>query len=84
MAYVKVKYEENYPDRDKLVRTVSAYLRGDTKKFYIGITSGRRSGIAAMRKRRTGDGYKDLHGINRMIAIMEGHLCQKWLVHAPC
>ncbi len=64
-------YEENYPNRDELVRSVSAYLRGDTKKFYIGITSGynKDDGKAAMKRRRTGDEYKNEHGINRMIAI---------------
>ncbi len=60
MANVKVKYEENYPDRDELVQSVSAYLRGDKKKFYIGITSGRSKddGKAAMKRRCTGDEYK--------------------------
>ena len=49
-----VDYEEKYPDRKELVRAVSSYLRGDKKKFYIGITSGpSNDGIAAMRTRHS-------------------------------
>ncbi len=64
-------YEENYADRDNLKQSVSGFLRGDKKNFYIGITSGfnKDDGRAAMRRRFTNGRYDEVYGINRMVAI---------------
>ena len=71
MVYRDVKYTQSYPKN--LIQGVNGYLsRNNQPKFYIGITSGPdEDAIPAMRKRRTGDKYKDLIGINRMIAIFK-------------
>ncbi len=67
LVHRHVRYEKNCSDRYK--RSASQYIRNNpNSEFYIGITSGS-DAISAMIKRRTGDKYKDMHGINRMIAI---------------
>ncbi len=69
LVHRHVQYKENCSDHYK--RSVIQYLRNNpNSEFYIGITSGSEA-IPAMIKRRTGDKYKDMHGINRMIAIFE-------------
>ncbi len=65
-----VYYVENITDPTNLKSSVRAYIRTNSSEFYIGITSGSEA-IPAMIKRRTGDYYKDMHGINRMIAIFK-------------
>ncbi len=74
----KVKYESNIQTSfHNIVVKINQYLgHNQDLKFYIGITSGP-DAITAMRQRRTGDEYKDLHGINRMIVIFKSKDQQK-------
>ena len=69
-----VTYEVHYSQNQTpagLEGTIDTFLqRYNNPPFYIGITSGT-DPISAMIRRRTGDHYKDLHGINLMIAIYE-------------
>ncbi len=85
LVHRNVYYVENITDPTNLKNSVSAvkssvraYIRTNSSEFYIGITSGS-DAIPAMIKRRTGDYYKDMHGINRMIAIFKSNdqqICQ--------
>ncbi len=72
MVHRDVTYKlSRYPQ--DLIQSVKGYLlRNEQPKFYIGITSGRdEDARPAMRKRRSGDKYKDLIGINLMISIFK-------------
>lgn len=59
---------------------MSAYPRKNPlSDFYIGIASGR-DAFTAMKARRTGDDYKEMHGINRMTAVFKSKdqkICKK-------
>ncbi len=74
----KVQYKSNIQTSfHDIVVKINQYLgHNQDLKFYIGITSGP-DAITAMKQRRTGDEYKDLHGINRMIAIFQSSNQQK-------
>ena len=64
-----VTYGTDFSEPQDLISCINEYLEdNDDPRFYIGITSGT-GPIDAMIRRRTGDQYKNCHGVNSMIAI---------------